>query len=216
MPKTTYQCTRCGKPFLKWACQVKNVVNVFCSKACSNFKTGQQRTCPSCGKSFYATASSIAMGYSTHCSRKCSNPARGRAGTRNGNWKGGFFIRSDGYVAVGVVGGGYRLEHDLVMEAHIGRRLLPGENVHHLNEIRHDNVLGNLELTTASRHIKEHHPSKKVPDTWMVVFCGACHKPFAERKNKVSRNPHCFCNRTCYLEGAKMGLIPKKPKKKTP
>ena len=104
MPKTTYQCTRCGKPFLKWACQVKNVVNVFCSKACSNFKTGQQRTCPSCGKSFYATASSIAMGYSTHCSRKCSNPARGRAGTRNGNWKGGFFIRSDGYVAVGVVG----------------------------------------------------------------------------------------------------------------
>lgn len=44
-----------------------------------------------------------------------------------------------------------QLQHHAVMEEMLGRKLLPGENVHHKNAIRNDNRPENLELWSGSQ-----------------------------------------------------------------
>lgn len=77
------------------------------------------------------------------------------------NWKGGR-RNAFGYVEVWT-GRKYEREHRAVIERHIGRKLLPHESVHHINGVKDDNQIENLELWSSS------HPSgQRVQDkvTW--------------------------------------------------
>jgi hypothetical protein len=80
------------------------------------------------------------------------------------NWKGGRQLGSGGYMMVKCKGhprarasNRYRVrEHVLVMEKRLGRYLKKGEVVHHINEIRTDNRIENLQLRNNREHTIHH------------------------------------------------------------
>ena len=68
-------------------------------------------------------------------------------------------INNHGYKMIATAGGRARPEHRVIMESIIGRPLVAGENVHHINGVRDDNRPENLELWVSSQ------PSgQRVPD----------------------------------------------------
>lgn len=56
------------------------------------------------------------------------------------------------------------LEHVYVMETHLGRYITREEEIHHINGIRNDNRIENLQLVTRSEHKKLHHAYTRFKD----------------------------------------------------
>jgi HNH endonuclease len=116
------------------------------------------RRCPRCQRPFLY---SIFHSKGEHCSKSCglralydAHPGK-RKGEKSPAWRGGKQMRR-GYVwtwcpdhpSRSNTAKAYVLEHRLVMEKHLGRYLTRDEHVHHINGIRDDNRIENLELWT--------------------------------------------------------------------
>lgn len=124
-----------------------------------------ERVCANCGKI------DLVVPYykdRPYCSRSCSNSAKGAkySGSKHPNWKGGKTLQH-GYIVLSGYHGhpmatakGKILEHRLVMAEHIGRYLVGGEDVHHINGVKTDNRIKNLELLSHRDHISKDNAQK--------------------------------------------------------
>lgn len=65
---------------------------------------------------------------------------------------------------------GWRRQHILVVERRIGRRLLPGEMIHHVNEVKTDNRDENLVLMRVGEHTTFHHTGAKRPPSTVAAL----------------------------------------------
>lgn len=114
--------------------------------------------CIVCGKKWLGV-----MRERKFCSQKCVS-----GGIHNGRYQDGRYETKPGYVAIlsphhpNKIAGNYVLEHRLVMEKKLKRFLRKDEVVHHINGIKNDNRIENLELTTLSEHSKNHWKEWKV------------------------------------------------------
>ena len=74
----------------------------------------------------------------------------------------GWRITPDGYIEYTTGEHKGRLEHDVLMEARLGRRLKPDEEVHHIDTNRRNNADNNLALLTKSGHMRLHRREDKL------------------------------------------------------
>jgi len=76
----------------------------------------------------------------------------------------GVSLKPNGYLEITRGENKFRSVHRVVMEAHIGRRLLRNEVVHHKDHNRQNNAIENLEIMTRAEHARHHafenHPKR--------------------------------------------------------
>lgn len=103
----------------------------------------------------------------TYCSRSCASVKKGKSryGQKTGPQHGKVYSRKkdkDGYFRVYAglhpfaCGRLMIFEHVMLMELSINRKLLSTEVVHHINHVRSDNRMENLQLMTRKEHCRLH------------------------------------------------------------
>lgn len=170
--KVTRTCQCCGKEFQLWKYREKTGRGKYCGVECyrkvgpskvSKRGTKIERECEKCGKPFQTWTSHVKRGWGRFCGQSCSNSTKSQAPPWRGDlpWK----KNSRGYLVIKRQScpvsspTGMLLQHRLAYwQAHgesneVLALLKNGAVIHHLNGIKDDNRIENLEM-----RLKGHHP----------------------------------------------------------
>lgn len=156
-------CEHCESKFQRRVGQVQE--HTFCSQKCYLQSSYRKRTiaeanvarspnakttepCAACGLPTTRYISS--RGSSIFCSTQCRNEHK-RANPKRRSNKSDYVLLFVGTSYPGATKHGYIMEHRKVMQETLGRQLERHENVHHINGIKTDNSIANLELWTTSQ-----------------------------------------------------------------
>lgn len=155
---TETPCEICGTPVYANASQRAKGQGRFCSLACFNVAQSKDtivKPCAVCGKELRLKPSQAHIKY---CSKDCEAAARTKRPLER--MHNGKPARKDdkGYVMVyepshpNTAFKGWQYEHRLVAEQALGRSLRSDEHVHHINGVKDDNRIENLQVMDGNEH----------------------------------------------------------------
>lgn len=107
----------------------------------------EDKSCAECGTSFKPRRAS-----STYCSRECKWANNGGQNKKAESW----WVNAKGYIEGKMWlpdGTQVRIKkHRHIMEQHLGRKLLPNEDVHHIDGNKANNAIENLQVIDHGEH----------------------------------------------------------------
>lgn len=131
-----------------------------------------------CGKTTVVRTTHLRGNKTLSCGCLAIDLRKSAIGARSHMWKGGRKRTPSGYVYVyapdhaNAAKDGYVFEHIKIMSDSLGRPLRKGETVHHINEIRDDNHVPNLELRSS-----RHGPGQRIDDLVLHAIGILCDYP---------------------------------------